>query len=96
MTLIRHLIADHPEYHRAALSRQGCRLLQWYKADGGLKEMSCRVAMLRMQADDETPLSAGPTPCANATCHWSSIMPASLFCPGSRLKTWPPEFSQWP
>ena len=52
MTLIRHLIADHPEYHRAALSRQVCRLLQWYKADGGLKEMSCRVAMLRMQADD--------------------------------------------
>jgi hypothetical protein len=26
-------------------------MLQWYKADGGLKEMSCRVAMLRMQAD---------------------------------------------
>jgi hypothetical protein len=52
LTLIRNLIADHPEDHRAALSRQVCRMLQWYKADGGLKEMSCRVAMLRMQADD--------------------------------------------
>lgn len=26
-------------------------MLSWYKADGGLKEMSCRVAMLRMQED---------------------------------------------
>ena len=48
---IRQLITDHPECHRADLSRQVCRMLQWYKPDGGLKEMSCRVAMLRMQAD---------------------------------------------
>ena len=45
------LIAENPEYHRADLSREVCRILQWYKADGGLKEMSCRVAMLRMHAD---------------------------------------------
>jgi len=37
------LIADNPEYHRAELSREVCRILQWLKADGGLKEMSCRV-----------------------------------------------------
>jgi len=48
---MRQLMADHPEYHRADLSRQVCRMLQWCKADGGLKEMSCRVAMLRMHAD---------------------------------------------
>ena len=45
------LMADNPQYHRADLSREVCRILQWYKADGGLKEMSCRVAMLRMHAD---------------------------------------------
>ncbi|MCP4866667.1 MAG: DUF4338 domain-containing protein, partial [Alteromonas sp.] len=28
-----------------------CQALAWFKADGGLKEMSCRVAMLRMDAD---------------------------------------------
>jgi len=28
-----------------------CRNLQWLKANGGLKDMSCRVAMLRMQDD---------------------------------------------
>ena len=48
---IRQLMADHPEYHRADLSRHVCRILRWYKADDGLKEMSCRVAMLRMHAD---------------------------------------------
>jgi hypothetical protein len=51
ITRIRQMMADHPECHRAELSRQVCRMLQWYKADGGLKEMSCRVAMLRMHAD---------------------------------------------
>ena len=45
------LIADHPGCTRAQLSRLACRLLQWRKADGGLKEMSCRVAMLRLHRE---------------------------------------------
>jgi hypothetical protein len=48
---IRRLIGDDPGRTRAELSRLTCRILQWYKADGGLKDMSARVAMLRMQAD---------------------------------------------
>ena len=36
---------------RAQLSRLACRLLQWRKADGGLKEMSGRVAMLRLHRE---------------------------------------------
>jgi len=51
MAQIRQLMVDHPEYHRKALSQHVCRILQWYKPDGGLKEMSCRVVMLRMHAD---------------------------------------------
>ena len=51
MDQIRQLIADHPERHRKALSQDVCRILQWLKPDGGLKDMSCRVAMLRMHAD---------------------------------------------
>jgi hypothetical protein len=51
LTLIRTLIAADPDRSRAELSRLTCRGLHWYKADGGLKEMSCRVAMLRMQQD---------------------------------------------
>ena len=42
------LIEKNPSKHRLELSRDVCRMLLWYKADSGLKEMSCRVAMLRM------------------------------------------------
>jgi hypothetical protein len=48
---IRHLIAEDPARTRAELSRLTCRELQWLKADGGLKDMSARVAMLRMHDD---------------------------------------------
>ena len=48
---IRQLIAEDPARTRAELSRLTCRRLGWYKADGGLKDMSARVAMLRMHDD---------------------------------------------
>jgi hypothetical protein len=48
---IRSLILENPQFHRARLSREVCQTLQWFKPDGKLKEMSCRVAMLRMQDD---------------------------------------------
>lgn len=48
---IREIIAQSPHCNRAQLSRLVCQCLGWCKHDGGLKEMSCRVAMLRMQAD---------------------------------------------
>ena len=48
---IRRLIAEQPSRTRAELSRLTCQALNWYKADGGLKQMSCRVAMLRMHAE---------------------------------------------
>ncbi|MCP4237918.1 MAG: DUF4338 domain-containing protein [Aestuariibacter sp.] len=48
---IRELIARHPGSSRAELSRLTCKAVQWFKVNGGLKEMSCRVAMLRMQED---------------------------------------------
>jgi len=45
------MIAEDPRRTRAELSRLACRAMQWLKPDGGLKDMSCRVAMLRMQDD---------------------------------------------
>ena len=48
---IRQIIAADPERTRTDISRLLCRTFNWYKPDGGLKEMSCRVALLRMQAD---------------------------------------------
>jgi hypothetical protein len=48
---IRQIIAADPLSSRAHISRLVCQALVWYKPDGGLKDMSCRVALLRMQKD---------------------------------------------
>jgi transposase len=48
---VRGLIAASPNSSRSAISRQVCHLLDWRKADGGWKEVSCRVALLRMHED---------------------------------------------
>lgn len=51
METIRLLLLDRPEANRAQLSRLVCEELEWRRPDGRLKDMSCRVAMLRMQED---------------------------------------------
>jgi hypothetical protein len=49
LELIRRLIREDPSRTRNEISRLVCRALDWLKPDGGLKDMSCRVALLRMQ-----------------------------------------------
>src|ERR1039457_4768905 len=49
--LIRELIALSPPLSRYRLSREVCERLNWRRADGRLKDMSCRGALLKMQAD---------------------------------------------
>ena len=48
MEQIRGLIRSEPERNRAQLSRLVCDQLGWFTPNGRRKEMSCRVAMLRM------------------------------------------------
>lgn len=48
---IRRLIASDCALTRAELSRQVCDALGWVRPDGRRKDMSCRVAMLRMHRD---------------------------------------------
>ena len=48
---IQALIANSPALKRTALSRTICQWLNWRKPNGELKDMTCRVALLRMQAD---------------------------------------------
>ena len=48
---IRDLIARQPQANRVRLSQLVSEGLAWLRPDGRLKEMSCRVAMLRMQRD---------------------------------------------
>ena len=51
MALLRELIAGPPALNRHALSKEFCRRIGWYKADGGLKDMMARVVMLAMHRD---------------------------------------------
>jgi hypothetical protein len=48
---IREVIAADPQRSRYQISQRVCETLGWRKPNGTLKDMSCRVAMLRMQED---------------------------------------------
>jgi hypothetical protein len=48
---IKDLMEQDPSLKRSPLSRQLCVLWNWTKPNGELKDMTCRVALLRMQAD---------------------------------------------
>jgi hypothetical protein len=69
ITRIRSLIADDPRRNRTSLSRMVCQEFGWYKCDGGLKEMSCRVALLRMHRDGLIVLPKPQNKNANGILH---------------------------
>jgi len=48
LEIIRQIVASDPQQSRTALSRAVCAALNWSKPDGRPKEVSCRVALLRM------------------------------------------------
>ena len=48
---LRRTITDRPEASRKDLSVLFCQTANWLKPDGGLKDMSCRLALLRMERD---------------------------------------------
>ncbi len=64
MALLRELIAGPPSLNRNTLSKEFCRRIGWYKADGGLKDMMARVVMLAMHKDGriELPPPKWPRP----------------------------------
>lgn len=51
MDRIRQLIASDRKLNRVQLSRVVCDEFNWLRPNGRSKEMSCRVAMLRMERD---------------------------------------------
>jgi hypothetical protein len=77
---IRRLIEDNPHANRAQLSRQVCVLFDWLKPNGELKDMTCRVAMLRMQADGLFTLPAAQrrAPCQPEYLATAATDPQSL------------------
>jgi hypothetical protein len=51
--------------NRTDLSRMFCEKVDWRKADGGLKEMSCRVALLKMHRAGHIVLPSSQRPANN-------------------------------
>lgn len=49
--LIRNIITANPNISRYRLSLMACEQINWRRLDGKLKDMSFRVAMLKMEAD---------------------------------------------
>lgn len=77
------LIENNPLKNRITLSRDVCRLFSWYKVDGGLKEMSARVAMLRMHRDGIIQL---PAPRTTNKCLRSKPQQTSATNPQSSIQ----------
>lgn len=50
LSAIRGLIAEHPQWHRTALSRHLCELWDWRNGAGRLKDMAARTLLLKLQA----------------------------------------------
>jgi hypothetical protein len=68
---VRELIERHPQMNRQQLSYRVCELFDWRKPDGSLKDMSCRVALLRMHREGRIELPAPRhkvNPCRSFTC----------------------------
>lgn len=55
---VNKLIETEPDISRQQLSIRFCRQTNWRKPDGGLKDMSCRVAFLKMDKDGHVRLPA--------------------------------------
>ena len=61
---IRDLIGHNPKLLRSPLSRRLCELFAWFKPNGELKDMTCRVALLRMHEQGLITLPASQIPTA--------------------------------
>ncbi len=65
---IRSIIAAQDRPNRAEISRRVCRILRWVRSDGHLKDMSCRVALLRMHRDNLITLPPPTNKNGNGRC----------------------------
>jgi hypothetical protein len=78
---VRALIRDHPQATRQQLSYRVCELFDWRKPDGSFKDMSCRVALLRMHREGliELPAPRHPVnPCRSFARRTAQAQPEPL------------------
>lgn len=78
---IRDLIDQNPKLQRTALSRKLCQLWGWTKPNGELKDMACRVALLRMQADGLIALPVSRIGGLRKRAHFAPTAASDAQCP---------------
>lgn len=86
LALVRGLIAQHPDWHRTALSRHLCRLWSWCNGAGELKDMAARTLLLKLHKrgliELPPPKTRTARPCAQAPSHFQqellAIAPAPI------------------
>lgn len=70
LALVRALIAQHPDWHRTALSRHLCQLWNWRNGAGRLKDMAARTLLLKLHKRGliqlPPPRTRTARPCAQA------------------------------
>jgi hypothetical protein len=73
LAAVRALIAQHPDWHRTALSLRLCELWNWCNQAGRLKDMAARTLLLKLQArgliELPPPRTRTRRPCAQAPPH---------------------------
>jgi hypothetical protein len=91
---LRALIAQHPEWHRTALSLQLCQLWNWRNAAGQIKDMAARTLLLKLAArgliELPPPQRRTRRPCAQAPPMvqepWLALSPEPIQEPLSSLQ----------
>lgn len=86
LAMVRALMAQHPDWHRTALSRHLCELWNWRNSAGRLKDMAARTLLLKLQARGliqlPRPLTRTARPCAQAPAAFqpqlASLLPAPI------------------
>ena len=85
---VRAFIAQHPDWHRTAISRHLCELWNWRNHAGRLQDMAARTLLLKLQARGLIQLPLPQTrparPCAQAPSVFQpqlpSLLPGPLHC----------------
>jgi hypothetical protein len=78
---IRQLIQENPQANRQRISFLVCEAFDWRKADGSWKDMSCRVALLRMHREGLIELPAPRhkvNPCRSFARRTQQAQPGAL------------------
>lgn len=68
ITRIQATVESEPSLSRRALSLRVCEWLQWRAANGNLKEVSCRKALLELHRRGLIPLPAAEESCFERSC----------------------------